>query len=305
MTEIRARNSLDPADMENLVGKMLEPTDVDVMLTGPARVMKPDGKPLCVYLPGALGELRATAWEVLATLKGSYTDNRGIASGAKRYGAGGRSNDAREGRTRGKMVDSAIIGSFGPAGVKQYCRLTAWTGRENERWQALWPTFQHIGDLLGQHVPERYAAQAKAARATHPEWLVPGTPFTTITVNNTYATAVHKDKGDLEEGFSTLAVLRKGEFEGGWICFPEFRCGVDMQDGDVLLMDAHAWHGNTPLSPEPERDLHGRIVGDPGFERISIVSYFRANMVACGSAEEEVERARIYGENRMGARVGE
>ena len=298
MTEIRVRNSLDPADMENLVGKMLEPTDVDVMLTGPARVLKPDGKPLCVYLPGALEDLRETAWNVLTTLKGSYTSNRGLASGSVR--AKGASN-----RTYARAVDSAILGSFDPSGPKQYCRLTAWTGRENDRWRELWPVFQRIGDLLGQHVPERYAAQAKEARGTHPEWLIPGTPFTTITVNNTYATAVHTDKGDLETGFSTLAVLRKGEYEGGWICFPEFRVGADMKDGDLLLMDAHAWHGNTPFSPEPARGLDGRLDGDPGFERISIVSYFRTNMEKCGSASDEAERARIYGEYRMGAAVGE
>jgi hypothetical protein len=70
-------------------------------------------------------------------------------------------------------------------------------------------------------------------------------------------------------------------------------------------MDAHAWHGNTPFDPMPDYDVSGRLSKDPGFERISIVSYFRTNMVNCGSAQDEAERERIYAENRAQALVGE
>jgi hypothetical protein len=78
-----------------------------------------------------------------------------------------------------------------------------------------------------------------------------------------------------------------------------------MQDGDLLLMDAHAWHGNTRFDPEPKRLVNGQLDGDPGFERISVVSYFRAKMTECGSAADEAERALIYAENRNSALVGE
>jgi hypothetical protein len=164
---------------------------------------------------------------------------------------------------------------------------------------------QRIGELMAENAPDRYAAQARQAKETSPEWVIPGTPFTTVTVNNTYPTGVHQDKGDLDEGFSTLVTFRKGDYQGGWLCFPEYRIGVEMQDCDLLLMDAHAWHGNTQFVPEPERDMTGHLMGDPGFERISIVSYFRTNMTKCGSAEDEAERARVYAENRHGALVGE
>jgi hypothetical protein len=298
MTELRMRSKLAPELMEQQVGRMLRPEDVDVQLRGPSRVLKPDGQPLCVYLPGALNDLREQAWEILHTLKGSYTSNRGYASGSERVSGAGK-------RTYARAVDSAVLGAMDPAGPQQYCRLTAWTGKENERWRALFPLFQRIGQLFQEHVPDRFDNQYRQAMLTEGEWLVPGTPFTTITVNNTYATAVHTDKGDLESGFSTLAVLRRGDFQGGWICFPEYRVGADMQDGDLLLMDAHAWHGNTPFDPMPDYDVSGRLSKDPGFERISIVSYFRTNMVNCGSAQDEAERERIYAENRAQALVGE
>ncbi len=299
MIEVRIRSKISQEELDAKVGKRLLPEDVNIMLTGEARVLKPDGTPLCVYLPGAISEeLREAVYPTLHSLKNSYTSNRGLASGSQRVpGASSRSYAL--------AVDSAIAGAFDPNGAKQYCRLTAWTGRETEKWRGLWPLFERVADQFEQYVPERFSIQAHEARRTAPEWVIPGTPFTTITINNTYATGVHTDKGDLESGFSTLVVLRKGEFRGGWLCFPEYRLGVDMQDGDLLLMDAHAWHGNTDFDPVPKRMPNGQLDGDPGFERISVVSYFRSKMVNCGSAEDEAARALQYAENRNAALVGE
>ncbi len=286
MIEYRARNKIAEEDMEEKVGKILLREDISLLATGKIRILKPDGSPLAVYLPGAISqELRADAYPILQSLKNSYTSNRGLASGSKRV-------QGASSRSYARAVDSAIIGAFDATGPKQYCRLTAWTGREQGAWRGLWPLLRHIGELLAENVPDRYANQVRQAQATSPEWVIPGTPFTTVTVNHTYPTGVHKDKGDLDGGFSTL-------------CFPEYRLGVEMQDCDLLLMDAHAWHGNTQFIPEPQRDKMGHLVGDPGFERISVVSYFRTRMVDCGSADDEAERAKVYAENRNSALVGE
>ena len=46
-------------------------------------------------------------------------------------------------------------------------------------------------------------------------------------------------------------------------------------------MDAHEWHGNTEL------DLKSADA-----ERISLVLYYRTNMLQCGTAEEEIEKAK-------------
>jgi len=132
-------------------------------------------------------------------------------------------------------------------------------------------------------VPDRHAAQQAQVDATHPDWVVPGTPFTTITVNNTYPTGVHTDKGDLDAGFSNLTVVRRGSYSGGIFLFPAYRVGVDMADGDLLLMDAHEYHGNTPLE----------LASDDA-ERISVVAYYRTRMVECGNAEQEADRALAH-----------
>jgi len=296
---MRIRNQMSDEALAPKIGKILQPSDVDVMLTGPSRVLKPDGSPLAVYLPGAISpELREEIVPTLQVLKGSYTNNRGLASGSERVQGASQRSYARQ-------VDSAIVGSFEATGPKQYCRLTAWTGRETEKYRGLYPLFRRIAAVFHEHVPDRFAAQAKLAGETDTFWVVPGTPFTTITVNNTYPTGVHTDKGDLDAGFSTLAVFRKGEFKGGHLCFPQYRIGVDMQDGDVILMDAHEWHGNTQFDPEPERKPHGQLASDPGFERISVVCYYRTKMASCGSAKDEIERRRLLTEQRAQALVGE
>lgn len=299
MLELRLRNCVSKEELETKVGRMLTEDDINLKLTGPVKLLKPDGTPLCIYLPGAISpELRDASYPTLHELQGSYTSNRGLASGAQRVKGVSKTTYARS-------VDSAIIGSFDRSARFNFCRLTAWTGAEMEKWKGLWPLLQEIASHLQEHVPDRYANQARAAMATAPEWVIPGTPFTTVTVNNTYATGVHTDKGDLDSGFSTIVVFKNGEYEGGTLCFPEYRVGVDLQDCDLILMDAHEWHGNIEFNPAPKRDVSGRLAENPDFERISIVTYFRTEMTECGTAKDEAERQTQFRETRNAALIGE
>jgi hypothetical protein len=287
--DIRVRSRISKEELEEKKGKILTDDDYNVLVTGPTRVFSPEGQLLAVYRPGGLPkELLAEKYDTLHSLKSLQTNNRGLASGSVRV--------AREGskRSSAKPVASAIIGSYDAKMPKMYCRLTAWTGAELEKWEDLLPLFQVIGTHFKEQVPDRYAVQMAKVMETKPEWVVPGTPFTTITVNNTYPTGVHTDSGDLEEGFSNLSCLRRGDYSGGIFVFPEYRVGFDMQDGDVLLMDAHQWHGNTRM------ELHSDDA-----ERISIVCYYRTDMAKCGTAAEEADRAAVFAEKRALAAVGE
>ena len=126
--------------------------------------------------------------------------------------------------------------------------------------------------------------------------MVPGTPFTTITVNNSYSTGCHTDKGDLDAGFSTITVLRRGAYTGGVLVFPEYRAGADMGHGDLILMDAHDWHGNTQLHCRCGQPMNGPC-DTCGSERISIVSYFRTKLTKCGSPGEEYRKANDWHED--------
>lgn len=299
-TELRVRTKIHPDTLESIKGKVLGDDAYDVIVTGPTNVYGPSGQLLAKYLPGALlgDTLLEDTYDTLHALKALETTNRGLASGTQRV-----KGFAEGTRTYSESVPSAIIGSFDAKPPKNYCRLTAWSGREVEQFSSLFPLFERIGDLFGKHVPDRFDAQMAFIRKTHPDWVIPRTPFTTITVNNSYPTGVHTDKGDLDEGFSNLAVLRKGEYRGGIFVFAEYRFGVDMKHGDLLLMDAHQWHGNTAMYCGicDERMGPGGTTGHDdtcGAERISVVSYFRTMMKECGSAEDESERALKWAEKR-------
>lgn len=271
--EYRVRSRVSETEMSAKIGKILTDDDYNLVLTGATKIALPSGEPLCVYLPKCIPlSLRDQAYPILHTIQG-MSDARGYASGSE------ATKRVRQNMYR--PVKSSIIGSIDPisGGRYPYCRQTAWTGRNTEQFQELFPLFEFIGQAFKTHVPNRYAKQAKQIQATHPDWKIGATPFTTITVNNTYPTGVHKDKGDLEKGFSCLMALRRGEYTGGYLTFPEYRIAVNMQDGDLLLMDAHQWHGNTAIN---------RISEDA--ERISLVLYFRTKMINCGSLEDELEK---------------
>jgi hypothetical protein len=138
----------------------------------------------------------------------------------------------------------------------------------------------------------------KFVRETPQEWCIQGTPYTTCTVNDTYPTGVHQDAGDLDEGFSCLTVARRGSYTGGFLTFPRYEVAVDMQDGDLILMNAHDWHGNTAMQCEcgtPLGHSEGLKGTGPckacGAQRISVVLYYRTNMARCGTQEQEQEKA--------------
>lgn len=300
MLDLRLRSRIPEEELEAKVGKVLGPPDYNVLLTGPTRVRKPDGRPLCVYLPGVMTQAvdAGEVYDVLHSLKAAKTLNRGLASGAPRVINGNRR------RTYARGVASAVVGAVDPMGQQRYCRLTSWTGQNLPSWRKLQPMLQEVARHLAAQVPDRYAAQRDYADASDPAWIVPGTPFSTITVNNTYATGVHTDKGDLDAGFSTITCLRRGEYTGGQLVFPQYRVAVHMRHGDLLLMDAHDWHGNVPVTCACGTDLNGPCP-ECEAERISVVAYYRTKIAQCGSPEEEYKRAVDWREGGLTAPTAE
>ena len=295
MIELRLRSKIPQEEMDAKVGKLLTEKDFGVVLTQQTKVLRPDGKPLCIYLPGAIPEeLRDAVYPTLHELRKFESHNRGKASGMRRVAP--KHDDPSKGTrtSTSDTVASAIIGSFDPAGGKSYCRLTAWTGDEAEKFESLQPLFHHIGALYAQHVPDRYAVQMECVKQTQAEWVIHGTPFTTVTVNNSYPTGVHQDSGDLPEGFSNVTVLRRGSYSGGMLTFPEYGVSVDLKDGDTLLMDAHDWHGNTVMTCGVCGERIGHIHEECGTERISVVCYYRTKMRECGTFDEEYAKATEF-----------
>lgn len=309
MREHRLMARVPKEALEQIKGKVPNDDSYDLLLDGePAVVWSADTemvqvsrfkppqrrrKLLAVYLPGVLTDVMDDAYDLLATIK-LATDNRGLAAGAPRIKVGTT-------RTRHIPIYSGVLGAMDPVGPMQYCRLASWTGRNAEGWTELRPVWQAMAQQFKEYVPDRFKAQVAYAQRTPSEWVIDGTPYTTITINNTYPTGVHTDSGDLDEGFSCLAVARKGDWTGGRLVFPEWRVAAEMRHGDMILMDAHQWHGNTAIvcPCNGGTNLNRGPCTDCDSERISVVAYYRTKMAQCGTAAEEAERKAAYGERRL------
>jgi len=175
-------------------------------------------------------------------------------------------------------VFSGIAGWYDRYPRIPYGRATSYTKNEPEKFAMSYPFLQTLAKGFKDLLPWRYNNQMKAAEKLDSRFLVPGTPFTTITVNKTFRTAAHYDAGDLNEGLSNLLVLSNGgNYTGGYLIAPEYRVAVNVRPGDLLLINNHeVMHGNTPI-----------VLGDEQAERISLVCYFREKMLELGSKEYE------------------
>ena len=178
-------------------------------------------------------------------------------------------------------VESGVVGFMDASQRFPYCRQTAFNAQHLEAFKRGYPIIKFVDDVYRRLMPEEYARQKAQADATPEDWVIPETAFTTVTVNRNWQTAVHQDAGDFRGGFGNLVALRAGEYKGGHFVLPRWGVGFDLQNGDVLLVDVHEWHGNTPIVKVSRNPV-----------RISLVMYYREKMIHCGTAEEEIEKAR-------------
>jgi hypothetical protein len=222
-----------------------------------------------------------TSYSEAATI----TANRGISAGKREDGVTGYMREKKDGtisKTRvATPVNSGIIGFYDRTMRAPYCRTTSYTANKFKKWEKCLPIVKLVSDKYRELVPDKWDIQKSYVDKTSPDFVVKDTVFTTVTVNKNWQTAVHTDKGDLEEGFGNLVVLRKGKYTGGYFVLVKWGIAIDLQNGDILFTDVHQTHGNTPIKKLTE-----------GAERISLVMYYRTNMIVCGSAEEEITEAK-------------
>lgn len=175
-------------------------------------------------------------------------------------------------------VMSGIAGWFDRYPRLPYGRATSYTTREPEKFAMSFPFLQQLATGFKDLLPWRYNNQMEAANKIDPRFLVPETPFTTITVNKSFRTACHFDAGDLTSGLSNLLTLtNNGNYRGCYLVAPEYRVAVNPRPGDLLLINNHeVMHGNTQIE-----------LLDDEAERISLVVYFREKMLELGSKEYE------------------
>ena len=159
--------------------------------------------------------------------------------------------------------------------------MTKWTADNYPKFQSSLPFFEACSDVFRDVQPTRWEKQYREAEQTHPDFRIGTTPFTTITINKNWQTAVHKDKGDYPEGFGVMTAMWAGKGDGLHLVFPQYKVAVRIRTTDLILADVHEWHGNSPATG---------VLGQ--YERLSFVLYLRTNMGKCLSAKQELEQAK-------------
>ena len=148
--------------------------------------------------------------------------------------------------------------------------------------------------------PESYEKQNNRAEKK-PHLKIPGTSFSTITINRNFRTALHRDAGDYKEGFGNLTVIERGKYHGGYTIFPQFGVAVDVRSNDFLAMDVHQWHSNTPIYETKEdkafnEKLEPAFKDDPEvgtvgiynkYTRLTFVCYLREKIANCPDEIDE------------------
>lgn len=178
-------------------------------------------------------------------------------------------------------VHSGVAGYFDASARMPFCRTTAFTQDHLDKFVNAYPIIKLVDDTYKKLMPKQYKLQRAEADRTSPDFRIHDTAFTTITINKNYQTGVHKDAGDFRNGYGNLIALRNGTFSGGHLTLIRWGVGFDLRNGDLLLMDVHEWHANTPIHFD-----------DPKAVRLSLVMYLRENMPKCGSREEELQKVK-------------
>ena len=285
MKKIIAEYHLTEEETKNLEGKFVGENDFDTLIDFDCDCYTSNGQPLLFFRKNHIEpEVLKTAYLNMIGAAGATT-NRGPASGGERKYAitstGKRSKVTRTylpGTDQPLAINSGIAGYFDRNAHFDYCRTTAFTKRHLDKFKKAMPLFKTVDNAFKNIVPERHKKQLAMAKATHPNYIIDGTAFTTITINKNYRAAVHTDAGDFEQGFGNLVVYLEN-VEPVYLILPRFRVAVDLAKNDLLLVDVHQHHGNSEIK---------KITNDG--VRLSFVMYYRKKMYKCLSPTEELER---------------
>ena len=122
------------------------------------------------------------------------------------------------------------------------CRLTAFSLQNYDKWNTSISFFNHIDTLFNKYVYDKHVKQMERAKISD-NYRIGNTSFSTVTVNYSWRTACHKDKGDYEDGFGNLVIIEDPDnpniFEGCYLGFPQYGVCVNIRKGDFLAMDVH------------------------------------------------------------------
>jgi hypothetical protein len=140
-----------------------------------------------------------------------------------------------------------------------------------EEWDHAIPFFEGIETCLKHYLPDvaKHMLEWCKEHEIHSRFTIGNTCLSTVAINVNYDSCFHYDRGDLDDGYSTLTVVSSGKgYDGGFLVLPKYRVAIDVRPGSVLLNQSHVdLHGNTPINPL-----------DTYSKRISFVTYLKKTL---------------------------
>lgn len=260
--------------------KFLSLADVSEVIDEPIKIFGPDGNIEVMILRNAVSDTNLrTAWYYLRDYNPS-TSNRGTASGVSKLR---KRIDGSVSKTHiGETVNSGVLGFYDRYPRIPYCRKCAWNQQNPEKFAAMLPLFAEVSEVFRQNWEEKWKLQNEVVAKTHTDFVIPGTVFTTVTVNKNYRTAAHRDPRNLKDSISTMLVIHDGKIDGGELILPELDVALRFRNGDLVWFENQKRiHGNAPVTRYGSKA-----------QRCSMVFYYREKMTECGSHLAELERAK-------------
>lgn len=222
------------------------------------------------YLDGELRGIYLQHWEPAESLRkhilsikrwDSGTRTSGVATLSRNFGFSPR-NPLMQGR--------------------DYCKRSLLARDYREVSDALWNMSAQVEEVLKLYSPDRQARQEKEVHArVRPEYIIPGSSFTSGICNKNNPLQYHYDAGNFEGFFSAMLAF-KSHTSGGHLNLPEYDLKLDIGDCSLCLFDGQTeLHGVTP------------IIRDGQGYRFTIVFYTLEALWKCLPYTEELRRAQI------------
>ena len=155
-------------------------------------------------------------------------------------------------QSRANRCYSNVLGAIDRSGRLPYGRLTVSTTKRWEEFETNKPFYYEVNELLKQNLPDKFSVLSERfSMVKDQRYNLFGTAFTTITVNNNFQVAYHRDGNNAQGAVAALCVMEQGKWDGYEFVFPELGIGFNIREGDIFIGDNQGLiHGMLPFENE-------------------------------------------------------